>query len=381
MTSAPPAIAFLCDEQGRIETLLQDTLQLADTLPLGALLPRWATRGSVGKALSFLNDLRTCGYASDWEINITHGNTAETLYFIGSRLNQQFLVVAARKAVHSRQCYQMLHPAPNNNLSSPGSLQINDYDEFSRLNNELINAQRKLAQQNAELERLNREKNHFLGMAAHDLRSPLHAIMLYSELLLEGNLESQQREYLTVIFESSVFLSRLVDNLLDVATIEAGQLNLQIEPVHLIRWISNILALNRPLAARKDIQVVLHTRGLPEYALFDPHKMAQVLHNLLGNAIKFSQPNTQITLLVEQQNGTLHFKVRDEGPGIDMQQQARLFEFFSQGVAMQPDGQKNTGLGLAICRHIVEAHGGKIGFTPAEPHGAIFEVQLTSELV
>lgn len=213
-------------------------------------------------------------------------------------------------------------------------------------------------------------------MAAHDLRSPLHALMLYSELLLADDLSAQQREYLTVIFEASGFLSNLVDALLDVAKIEAGQLDLYPQRIALTQWLNRILALNRPLAAKKDIKIVLETNSLPEYALFDPDKMAQVLHNLLSNAIKFSPFNTQITLTAAVKDHSLLFSVRDYGVGVDAQQQTHLFEFFSRGTPFQPDGQKNTGLGLAICRRIVEAHSGKIGFTPAEPHGAIFWVEL-----
>lgn len=158
MTNTQPAIAFLCDEQGRIEALLQDTLQLADALPMGAPLPFWAVRGSVGKALSFLNELRTQGRTGDWEININLRGTAGSLNFIGGRLNQQFLVVVAREFAHAQQCYQMLQPQADENLAATANIQPNYYDELSRLNNELINAQRQLTRQNAELERLNREK-------------------------------------------------------------------------------------------------------------------------------------------------------------------------------------------------------------------------------
>ncbi|GAB4497151.1 MAG: hypothetical protein OHK0052_08270 [Anaerolineales bacterium] len=376
MNTEPRAIAFLCDEYGKIQSLLQDTLKIADMLPFGAPLPRWAVRGSVGKALSFLNELRAQGRTGDWEINVNLRGTVASLHFIGGRQGEQLLIVAAREFEHAQQCYRMLQPEVNEPPVAAAHLQLDYYDELSRVNNELINAQRKLAQQNAELERLNREKNRFLGMAAHDLRSPLHALMLYSELLLEDNLTSQQREYLTVIFESSEFLSNLVDNLLDVAKIEAGQLDLYPQRIALAQWFARILALHRPLAAKQQIEIVLQAENLPEYAIFDADKMAQVLQNLLDNAIKFSPPNTSIILTAAAQNQNLLLRVRDYGPGIGAAQQAHLFEFFSRGIPVQPDGQKNTGLGLAICRRIVEAHGGKIGFTPAEPHGAIFWVEL-----
>ena len=169
------------------------------------------------------------------------------------------------------------------------------YEEMSRLNNEMVNLQREMAKKNAQLEKLNEQKNQLLGMAAHDLRSPLGVILSYAEFLesdAAAVLNEEQREFVTTIKDMSEFMLRMVTDILDVTAIEAGQLALDRQPADLARLIQHNVTLNRVLAAKKDIAVEFDPPAVLPKVSFDAGKVEQVLNNLISNAIKFSHRGT-----------------------------------------------------------------------------------------
>ncbi|MEO8452111.1 MAG: HAMP domain-containing sensor histidine kinase, partial [Gemmatimonadota bacterium] len=169
------------------------------------------------------------------------------------------------------------------------------FEELTRVNNELANVQRELTKRNVELVRLNEQKNRLLGMAAHDLRSPLGIIQSYSEFLEDEAgpvLTAEQLEFVTIIRDTSKFMLRLVDDLLDITAIEAGQLRLDREPANLEALVRHNVQLNHVLGARKRIEVDFASDGAPLIAPVDGGKIEQVLNNLISNAIKFSHAGT-----------------------------------------------------------------------------------------
>ncbi len=283
-----------------------------------------------------------------------------------------------------------MRPMSDINLQGlPGRAPRDDhhYEALSALNNELAAAQRELAKKNAELSRLNEQKNQFLGMAAHDLRNPLEVILTYSQFLLEEAAPALDRDqvlFVDTIRGSSEFMLRLVEDLLDLARIEAGELALDLAAVDLCALAERNVRLNRALAAKKGTTIdFVRAAGCPP-ALpmrLDAPKVEQVLNNLLGNAVKFSPPGSavEVRLAVErpaEARGRLLLTVADQGPGVPVDELERLFRPFVSHRARGTAGEKCTGLGLAIVQRIVEGHGGTIGVENRDGGGAIFCVSL-----
>ncbi|GAB4500948.1 MAG: hypothetical protein Fur0035_04880 [Anaerolineales bacterium] len=376
-------IVLLCDQDGNILHLIQDSLGLGDFISLGAPFPRLALRGGLDKALSFLVELKSNGAAYGWEINLMLGGAPRTLYFAGGRHGDELLIVGAESGRFALSLYEEMARINNEQANllraalKEQSRGAAFFDEISRLNNELVTAQRELARKNAQLARLNEEKNRFLGMAAHDLRNPLYAILSSSELMLENSAAlsaEQHQHFLAVIHNSSRFMAGLVDDLLDVAKIESGQLQLNLEMVDVTALARDNLAWNQSLAARKQISIEAQLEALPP-ALLDAAKMEQVLNNLIGNAIKFSSPGAIIQVSLSAAGENFLLRVEDHGIGISEEQKARLFQPFQRGQS-GTGGEKSIGLGLAIVRRIVEGHKGKIWFESQPGVGTTFFVCL-----
>jgi signal transduction histidine kinase len=247
------------------------------------------------------------------------------------------------------------------------------------LNNELTNLQRRMAKQNAKLERLNRQRNEFLGMAAHDLRTPLAAIKMFSAFLLSGRageLSEDQRRFLSIIHSSSDFMQQLVDDLLDATQIEAGKLELHLWPTELRALVEKTVDLHSPLAEEKGIRLVL--AGVDELPkmLLDAHKIEQVLNNLVGNALKYSPAATKVEVALARAGEEARISISDQGPGIPAREIERLFQPFVRMTVRGAGGEKSSGLGLAIAQSALSAHGGRIWVESTVGKGSTFYVAL-----
>lgn len=248
-------------------------------------------------------------------------------------------------------------------------------ERLSRLNSELVNLQRALVKANIELQQANQRKNQVLGMAAHDLRNPLAVILAYSAFLerhAADRLDTAHREFIAIIKESSEFMLRLVNDLLDLSAIEAGELRLDKSPVDLGSIVRDNVRRNRVLAARKQIAVALQEAPSAVTCTCDRHKIEQVLDNLLGNAVKFAPDGSRISVRVCDDHDFAAVSVEDQGPGIPAEHMPRLFEPFCTANVPRDDREPSTGLGLAIARRIVEGHGGHIWVDSQPGQGAKF---------
>jgi signal transduction histidine kinase len=224
-------------------------------------------------------------------------------------------------------------------------------------------------------------KNQLLGMAAHDLRNPLASIRGMAELLSEGalgSLTSAQSEAIVMFRDVSGNLLAMVNELLDVAVIEAGQFKLTPANTDLAELISKSVHLNNINAARKSTVIGFETIDHPVLAKIDAAKMRQVIDNLLTNAVKYSPPASKITITLRKEQNVLIIAVQDQGPGIPEQERSLLFKEFSTLSVKSTGGEKSTGLGLAICRRIVEAHQGTISARNLPNRGCEFSVALPS---
>ena len=254
------------------------------------------------------------------------------------------------------------------------------YEDLSRLNNELATLQREMAKKNVELEQLNALKSELLGMAAHDLRSPLGIIQNYSDFLEADAgpmLSDEHRAFISTIKRTSRFMLGLVDDLLDVSTIDAGRLTLDRRPCDLGLLLAENVTLNRTLAARKSIAIdwTPPDPPLPSVPL-DAGRIEQVLNNLIGNAMKFSSSGSRVLVSATSAGDTVTISITDHGPGIPPGDLPNLFKPFGRATARGTAGEKSTGLGLAIVRKIVEAHGGRIWVESEPGKGATFSFAL-----
>ncbi len=235
--------------------------------------------------------------------------------------------------------------------------------EMLNMNQELNNMTRTLQKKNTQLRQLNQEKNQFLGMAAHDLRKPIGLILTYSEFLMEEisvSMNTEQRDFLTTIQNSSLFMKKLVDDFLDVAAIEAGVFDLDLEPVDVISLLEKSLKPNRLQAAKKGIELqIIAPNACPQVPL-DASKIEQALTNLVSNAIEHSEPGSTVTITLIYDSEYLVFEVRDQGSGIIPEDMDKLFKPFKKTKAEKTSGEKSTGLGLVIARKIIMAHRGEI---------------------
>jgi signal transduction histidine kinase len=246
--------------------------------------------------------------------------------------------------------------------------------EKGRLVSELAAQKAALERQNEELLRLNELKNSFLGMAAHDLRNPIGIITLTVSMLAEdqGSLSrDEQTEFLADIKKQTEQMLALLNSLLDVSRIEAGKLTVQMTNVRLRDFLNETVRRHTKLAAVKGTRVRHEEVPACDVAA-DPIRLRQIMDNLISNAVKFSPPGSTVTVNVRTSLGEVRVGVRDQGPGITGADQEHLFQDFTRLTPQPTGGESSTGLGLAITKRIVEAHGGRIGVESEPGKGTTF---------
>jgi signal transduction histidine kinase len=230
-------------------------------------------------------------------------------------------------------------------------------------NAKLLAMQKEIMTINSRLKELNEQKNRFVGIAAHDIRSPLAIVRLYSQILRERLADAGDGEgmkLVDVIDKSIESMLNMVTNLLDISSIEAGKLMLEVGEVDFAELVRNRIAVTSILAARKNISISFNDPdGVPPVRM-DSHRMNQVLDNLLGNAVKYSPPQGSVEVLLERRSGEVILSVQDNGMGIPESEMEKLFQPFGRTSARSTGGERSTGLGLAIVKKIVEAHGGRV---------------------
>ena len=386
-------IALLCGANGAVLRVIRDELDLPGLFRVGRTLAELVTASAADTVAAFLKVLADRGAAFNWTLPVAIAGAETPLYFAGVAEGDHFYLVAARSSVGLARFHEELMLINNEQtnalraaLKELSVQQRQDlrrdsalYEDLSRLNNELATLQREMAKKNIELEQLNTLKNELLGMAAHDLRSPLGVIQNYSDFLEADagpQLSDEHRAFISTIKRTSRFMLGLVDDLLDVTTIEAGRLTLDRRPSDLGRLLADNVTLNRTLAARKNITIELVTTDALPMVTLDARRIEQVLNNLIGNAMKFAPPGSRVTVSAAATADAVTIRVIDQGPGVPAADLPNLFKPFAKATARGTAGEKSTGLGLAIVGKVVAAHGGRIWVESEVGKGASFVVSL-----
>ena len=228
-------------------------------------------------------------------------------------------------------------------------------------------------------EQASQAKTHFLATLGHEVRTPMTGVLGMSELLLATPLDEVQRNYAGAIQQAGTHLLRLVNDALDLARIEAGKLELEQRDFDLDHLLREVVGLMMPLARRRGLRFVQEIElPAPITVRGDVTRIRQVLMNLLGNAIKFTERgHVGLAVQLLEDGSGLQFRVSDTGPGINAQQQARLFQRFEQAEGPRTASRYGgSGLGLAICQELAVAMGGRIAIDSQPGAGAVFTVSL-----
>jgi signal transduction histidine kinase len=256
-----------------------------------------------------------------------------------------------------------------------GHVNVTNRDELGALAANVNRMNDELQRLYKALETTSQHKSDFLANMSHELRTPLNAIIGFSQVLREGmvgEVSKKQVEYLDDILSSGNHLLALINDVLDLSKVEAGQVELQVAPFSLQDALERGVSMVREQATTEGVQVTLIKNGGLDVVSGDERRIRQVIFNLLSNAVKFTPEGGKVDVSARRVNGEMRVSVADSGPGIAAEDLNRIFEEFQQteAGAQQREG---TGLGLALSKRFVEMHGGRIWCESEVGRGSTFE--------
>jgi signal transduction histidine kinase len=263
-------------------------------------------------------------------------------------------------------------------LEETGPAEVGDLARsFNDMTERLAERNAQLAEQNARLRESERLKAELISIVSHELRTPLASVLGFTSLLLQRDFEdAERRRYLGIVDAQSRRLAELLNDFLDAQRVEEGRLEMSFEPLDLASLLREQAQLFAGQSDAHEIRLDLDNE--PFLIVGDRDRLGQVLANLLSNAIKYSPGGGVVELVGERENGVVRVQVRDEGRGIPRAEQPRIFTKFFRGDA-GASGIGGTGLGLALAREIVEAHGGHIGFKSEAGAGSTFWFEVPTD--
>ncbi len=388
--------AVLCSDTGEIHEIVRDDTHVftSRNSSYGTLYDI-VSKNDYYKADAFLKAVHEQKAAFNWEISVeAQANNGVVLHFFGCASCGGIYVLAVessdqvdtfvselsainnQQAEAFREAMKILYRYIDLSHGSDEDI----YKKLMLLNNEMVNLQRDLQRKNAELERLNNIKNEFLGMAAHDMRTPLGLIKTYSTFVMDtahDRLDDTNKKYMKRIMDASSFMMRLIDGLLDITSIESGKVTLDQQEVDVVKLLENVVSIHKPIGLHKHVDICFTAPSSPVPSVpADIQKLEQVFNNLLSNALKYTPPKRSIRVVIQKSKNAIVVIVQDEGKGIPEHEQDTVFEPFRKTSVKPTNGEMGTGLGLAIARKIIDAHGGKIWLESQVGTGTAFYVSL-----
>ncbi len=386
-----PEIAVLCDEHGIVKEVLRDAFACRPNP--GRHLSSLVDMHSRGKTNTFLQTILDRGAALDWEVNTASADGVAPLFFSGCATRRGIIILGYAKPRPVEDLGGELmrmtleKPAGVQNgraKSHPTSLaktgaEPSLSDRVERLSKELIRVQQEVIKKNLDLEKQRIETFQDLATVVHGLRNPASGILSATEYLLDDDasgLEERHLSLLQSVVRSTLFMLRMIEDVLAVSTMQCGRLKVDLQPTDLVSMLKECLLLNECEAIRKEIRLdaSFPTAGLILH--LDPIKFAQVLDNVVSNAVKFSNPRSRIEIRLKIRRKIASISVQDEGPGIPADQMETIFNPFQSGGNGNGSAKTGTGLGLAISRQIVEGHAGKLTVKSEVGKGSTFTVDV-----
>jgi signal transduction histidine kinase len=262
-----------------------------------------------------------------------------------------------------------------------GHVDVTNRDELGALAENVNRMNDELRRLYRELETASQHKSDFLANMSHELRTPLNAIIGFSQVLREemvGEVNEKQAEYLEDILSSGNHLLSLINDVLDLSKVEAGQVELELAPFSLRDALERGVAMVRERATRDGVRVTLAANPDVDVVAGDERRIRQVIFNLLTNAVKFTPPGGSVDVRAKPVNGEVRVSVADTGRGIAGEDLRRIFEEFQQTEAGIEQGE-GTGLGLALSKRLVELHGGRIWVDSELGRGSTFVFTLPTK--
>lgn len=366
--SLPDGLALVCDADGRVREIVRATLEGAH---VGASLCESVDESSAEGCRLFLRSLGRGMLARSTPLRV---GTRDIHFFgLGEQIVGVIDPLTGAAFAESIGGFERLAEAIR---GTDSTYQL--YEELARVNNDLVTAQRELARTVAELQRLNDYKDELLGMAAHDLRNPLSANAGFIRFLLEDaeNLGEDQVMLLERLRSNSNYMLRLVESVLDFAAIQSGRVRLQLEECSIDDIVHMVLSTMRIIADSKDVAIEYRAgEALPRLRV-DVVKITQAVQNLVGNAVQYSPKGGMVEVRTHPIDGGVEIEVEDQGPGIPAEDLPHLFKPFTRLSSATIERHRSVGLGLAITRRLVEAHGGTIDVHSEVGKGSTFVVRL-----
>jgi len=396
----PTGVSLLCDSRGKVLEVLCDEIGLNNKILPNQLFITAFDLASREKAANFLVELKLRGVTLDWALSLTIEQHPTLLHFSGGINGDNLFIVGTKIPGNPNQFFNELMKINNeqaNKLRGEIKKQVQAthnldnrdsqlYEELTQLNNELANTQRELTkkniqlkQQRAQLEQLNQEKNVFLGIVAHDLKNPLSGILGLAELIMEtdGDMTTEELlEYANMIQTSAKNMFLLITNLLDVNAIESGKINFTLETTDLYPLIQKIIKNYMEPAARKHITIHFEVTEASYLAHTDVQIFRQVVDNLLSNAIKYSPHGKNVYVRLRDAENWIRCEIQDEGQGLSIEEQQKLFSKFTRLSAKPTGGEHSTGLGLFIVKKLVDAISASVRCCSEVGKGANFIVEF-----
>jgi signal transduction histidine kinase len=259
-----------------------------------------------------------------------------------------------------------------------GHVDVENRDELGALAANVNRMNDQLRSVYAELEEASRHKSEFLANMSHELRTPLNAVIGFSQVLRDemvGPVNEKQAEYLDDISSSGNHLLSLINDVLDLSKVEAGQVELEVRPFSLREALKRGVVMVREHASEDGVRIAFDADRDVDVVDGDERRIKQVIFNLLSNAVKFTPSGGEVDVSATRVNGEVRVSVADTGPGVAPEDRERIFEEFQQSDT--GDGyREGTGLGLALSKRFVELHGGRIWLESEVGHGSTFTFSL-----